>query len=222
MFRRQATGLVFLALIATACGTYRSDDVRTSGFLGDYSMLREGGKGEAQLVYVNPRADFSRYDKILIEPVTVWAGGDSDLAEIPEQELSDLANSLRLALEDHLSSDYRIVKEPGPGTLRLRGALTEATDPSRPMRIISTALPVGLALSTAKRLTLGTHAFVGSAGAEMEIVDAESGERLAAAVDRQVGRKLPESLSTWSDVHTAFEGWAERIASRLREERARG
>jgi hypothetical protein len=39
--------------------------VDTAGFLGDYSMLREGEGKEAQLVYLNPGADFSGYDAIM-------------------------------------------------------------------------------------------------------------------------------------------------------------
>ncbi len=45
--------------------------VTTSGFLGDYSMLREGGEGEAALVEVSPKADFAAHDKIILDPVTI-------------------------------------------------------------------------------------------------------------------------------------------------------
>jgi hypothetical protein len=46
-------------------------------FLGnDCSLLTVGGKDQIGLRYVNPAAQWSRYSKILIDPVTFW-GGDS-------------------------------------------------------------------------------------------------------------------------------------------------
>jgi hypothetical protein len=42
------------ALLAAGCvSTHRARSVETSGFLGDYSNLREGEGEEALLVYVN-------------------------------------------------------------------------------------------------------------------------------------------------------------------------
>ncbi len=40
-------------------------------------MMREGGEGEAALVYFNSKADFAAYDKIILDPVTLW---DADAA----------------------------------------------------------------------------------------------------------------------------------------------
>ena len=35
--------------------------IRTSGFLGDYSQLKEGRADQAQLIYIDSEADFSGY-----------------------------------------------------------------------------------------------------------------------------------------------------------------
>lgn len=43
-----------------------------SGFLGDYSQLKEVGGDKAMLVYVNPDADFSLYDKVILYSVSIW------------------------------------------------------------------------------------------------------------------------------------------------------
>ena len=66
-------GLLALSLALVACATTRqSPGVERSGFLGDYSQLREGGKDEAQLVYIKPAAGWSYYDAIMIDSVTIW------------------------------------------------------------------------------------------------------------------------------------------------------
>ena len=49
----------------------------SSGFLGnDYALLTPGetAKGQAGLRYFNPAAQWRRYNKVMIEPVTFWGG----------------------------------------------------------------------------------------------------------------------------------------------------
>ena len=60
----------------------RSPDLEPtdSGFLQNYSQLKPGRGDQAQLVFIDPNADFSPYEKVLIDPVVVWepsASGDA-------------------------------------------------------------------------------------------------------------------------------------------------
>jgi hypothetical protein len=53
-------------------GTKEIRDVQpVAGFLPNASLLQPGGSGRAALVYRNPTADFSRYNKVLLDPVTI-------------------------------------------------------------------------------------------------------------------------------------------------------
>jgi hypothetical protein len=40
--------------------------VPTSGFLGDYSQLQPGQEGQTALVYINPNAQWSKYNKVIL------------------------------------------------------------------------------------------------------------------------------------------------------------
>src|ERR1700758_897174 len=42
------------------------------GFLPNPSLLNPGGTGQASLVYRNPAANFSLYNKVILEPVAIW------------------------------------------------------------------------------------------------------------------------------------------------------
>jgi len=53
----------------------------TSGFLGDYSQLKPGNAGQAQLVYINPDAKWSDYSKVILEPVELWGDAKSKPSE---------------------------------------------------------------------------------------------------------------------------------------------
>lgn len=214
--------LVFaLLLLNWGCAkTYQARRVETSGFLGDYSQLNEGKDGEALLVYRNPAAVFSRYDKVIVDDISIWRPADSELAEVSDEDAQRLAQALHDAILEKLEEDYEIVRAPGPGVLRVRAAITEAAESYVVLDTMASVLPHVRAVSLVTRLTTGTSAFTGRASGEAEILDAVTGERLLAGVDRRVGNTaIRGALSSWDDVQETFDFWAERIRNRLREER---
>ncbi len=213
--------ILTVAVSVLGCGTtQQARRVETSGFLKDYSQLEGGKQGEALLVYINPDADFSAYDKVLLDDVTVWRAVDSNLADAPNEEIEELALGLHEAMVESLKEDYEIVHTAGPGTLRVRLAITEAAKSWVVMDTLTTVIPHSRLISGIQKLATGTHSFVGKASIEGEIRDAQSGERLAAAVDRRAGGKSFQGLlSSWDDVKGACDYWAGRLRDRLRDER---
>jgi hypothetical protein len=164
--RLTVLGLVGGMLLALAgCETEATatvgDSVRSSGFLSDYSMLRRGEEGQAISVYWNDQADFNSYTKIMIEPVTIWANLDAEVNEVPAEERQELANAFHQVLHDTLSEDFEIVQVPGPNTIRLRVALTEAIASNPTLDTISTYVPQARLVSTIFTLGSDTKAFVG-------------------------------------------------------------
>jgi hypothetical protein len=199
--------------------TQQSRDVETSGFLGDYAELKAGQGDEALLVYFNPTARWSQYDKILIDSVTLWRDAETD--DLPAEEAQMLTDHLYAALHKELSRDYEIVEAPGPGVLRLRAALTEAKGAKVVMNTVTSVIPQLRLLSTLGGMATGTAALVGKAGVEAELTDSLSGERLAAAVDARQGTKaIRAGVGKWSDLEQAFDHWAERFRLRLAELRS--
>ena len=87
--------LAFALLLVTACASRRSGPSREfSGFLDDYSLLRPGGPDDVALVYRNPDAQWTSYDKVLFEPVTLWRSGRHSLDAVPEGDLLRLLTDL--------------------------------------------------------------------------------------------------------------------------------
>jgi hypothetical protein len=140
--------VLIMCFLMTGCGTTKQGrGYEKSGFLGDYSNLREGGSGEAQLVYINEAADFSNYTKIIIDPVMIYAAEDSKLNSLPQKDLQAMVDYLDATLRDSLLNDYRIVQRPDAKTMRLRVAITEAKGSNVVMNPISTIVPQARALS---------------------------------------------------------------------------
>jgi len=85
------------------------------------------------------------------------------LSEVPAEERQELANTFHAALQEALSEDFEIVQVPGPNTIRVRVALTEAVASSPILDTISTYIPQARLVSTILTLGSDTKAFVGSA-----------------------------------------------------------
>lgn len=214
------TGSLFL------CGctsTYQKRFVQGSGFLGDYSQLKDRGGDTAMLSYVDPKADFRSYNKIMIDPIRAYAKDkDSSMAEMSKEDQKSLLNYFDAALREQLKSNYTLVSQPGPGVLRLRIAVTEASSSKVVLDTISSVVPFGAAASAAKALVTGKHLSVGEIGAECEGVDSLTGKRLFAAVDARVGQKWTlkfDKFNKWHTAEDAFDFWANQLKTRLTSER---
>jgi len=208
---------VFLASIGCAT-TQQADEVRPSGFLKNPSQLKEGDGDQALLTYRNPKAQWSRYSKIMILPVQLYAAQNADMKSDSKEERVALANYFTASLYGSLKQHFTIVRAPGPDVLKLRVALTDADQSEVLLDTISTVMPIGLALSTAKRVVTGSDTGVGFAQAEMEVLDSQTSTRLAAAVDKRYGTKaLRAKFGSWNHAQEAMDHWSEQIAMKLVE-----
>ena len=164
-----------------------------SGFLGDYSALRRGGGNRARLVYLDAAVDFSGYERVIIDPVVVWQSDEARFAGVPSTRREALAREFEVELERAFAEEFVVAEAAkGPGTLRVRNALTAAiardSDPQRLQYI----------------------------EVELELRDAITNARLAAAVDSKGtspsgAREAPQLV----EAGTAFKDWAERVAVRV-------
>lgn len=220
IFSLLVTSAVFLSTGCTKVQHARK--APKSGFLGDYSQLKEVGGDKAMLVYVNPDADFSIYDKVILDSVSIWYTENSKLQNIPEAERDNLAHYFYSAVRKQLEKNWQIVEQPGKDTLRIRLALTEAVGATKQMNNITTYLPPARLLSEGANLTTGSHLFVGEAAGEMEILDSTTGTRIGAFVDKRTGGKHYEgAVDKWSDVKKACDFWAELIGAEMTKRRAK-
>ena len=207
---------VLLVLLLGGCAARRATPpADMSGFLDDYSLLREGGKDDVRLVYRNPKADWPRYDKVLLEPVTLWRSGRKSLEPVPEADLLRLAADFQAAVRARLGEGFVLVDQAAPGTLRIRLGITDARA-SDPILDILTAAG-GVAHSAGDGpLDPETRRFIEGAVIEGEMRDAVSGELLAQGVDhRRSTGSLAGVIDTWADIDRAFARWADRVCGRL-------
>lgn len=214
-------GMIFIAvLFFSGCAASGMKDVETTGFLDDYSQLKPGGDDRAALVYVDPNVDFKAYDKLMFERVRVVFARNAQYryAEFDPAILKELTDYYQNALLEAVRDGYQIVEQPGPGVMRVRVAITELRASKPAANTVSTILPVGWAIAGATKAVSDENLGTGEAGTEFELVDAMSGGRLAAAVDKRQGGK-GVFRGKWDDTKDAFDLWAKRFRMRLDEAR---
>jgi hypothetical protein len=216
------TGLPLLALcllLLSACTTTQKvavnqADLNCAFLANDCSLLTIGGKDQTGLRYINPAAQWTQYNKVLIDPVTFW-GGDSTQISASDQQM--LVNYFSQQLNKELGQKFQIVTQPGPGVMKLDFAIVDAEAATPVLRSISMIVPQAHMLANLKYLATGTMPFVGAAQAEAKITDSVTGQILALAVDKRIGGG---SFTTgfqwhWGDAENAVNHWAELTANRL-------
>jgi hypothetical protein len=204
-----------IALSSAGCGVVRPlrerrGEPEHAGFLKDYSQLQPQEGYQAQEVYVNPQAAWSKYNAIFIDSVTLWMADPSKAPSKDDEQM--LTDMLYKALAEKIGEKFRRADRPGPGVIRVRAALTQAKGANVPLNAITTVIPQLRMVSTLGGVAADTAVLVGAASVEAELVDSITNERLAAAVDAVAGTKsLVRAFSKWADVQNACNNWAERL-----------
>ncbi|MGH7906064.1 MAG: DUF3313 domain-containing protein [Candidatus Binataceae bacterium] len=191
--------------------------IKTSGFLGDYSQLKPGREGQTALVYINPNVQWSKYNKVIVDPVQFWANADTKVSKEDQQALCTYFHNI--VEEDLRKGGFTIVDQPGPDVMRLELALTDANAATPGLRSVSVIVPQARVLNMVQSMATGSYAFVGGAQAEGQIIDSVTGERLAASVDKRVGGASLSAAAQWKwgDAENVMKYWAEKITARLEQ-----
>jgi hypothetical protein len=187
--------LLCLTAVLASCGLTQRVAVKSPARAGllDYSLLKPGGEGQADLRYINPVARWTQYRKIMIDPVTFW---DDDRG-VPAVDQQTLCDYFYEALMQQFGEHFEIVQRPGPGTMRLHVGITDATAATPVLRSVSMLVPQARVLATLKYLATGTYPFVGGAQVEARITDSQSGQMLGEWVERHIGGGSVEAAAQW-------------------------
>ena len=219
-YRTKAFPLVGLCLLLlSACATTQKvainqTDINCAFLANDCALLTVGGKDQVGLRYLNPAAQWTQYNKIMIDPVTFWSGSSSQLSPSDQQTL---ANYLSQQLNAQLGQKFEIVHQPGPGVMKFDAAIVDASSATPVLRTISMIVPQARVLSSLKYLATGSFPFVGGAQAELKISDSVSGQVLGLFVDKRIGGGAISNAFQWrwGDAENAVNHWAELATTRL-------
>jgi hypothetical protein len=181
-----------------------------AGFLSDYTKLKPNPNLENTVSYVrdDPAKNIHKYVAVIVDPPVVYVATNADSKDVPDRGRAALTEYFQAAITKAVESAFPVVKEPGPLVLRLRTAII--------------GVDVGPAGDKTGEAGLEHPVNIGKVGIEAELVDSETGEQIAAAVDRQ---NLGEGAMIGSANFTreeksraavqAFDGWAAHLRAFL-------
>ena len=209
--------LVVIFLVLTGCArTYQARHVEITGFLDDYSLLKDGGEDDALLSYWKKGVNWAAYKKIILEPVIIKKIPDSELNEMTHADGYRLQELLDYRMQEALKKSFKLVNKPGEDTLLVQLAITDVETSTVLFDMFSSVYPSARALSGLKRLVTGTESFVGKASIEGKIIDSTTGDLLMASADARAGGKtLVGSTSEWDDIEQAYQYWALQLSYQL-------
>ena len=177
--------LLPLVLALAACVS--SNDLHESGVLGDTSSFESRGP-DLLVQLLASDEQLATYKRVRIDRVHVFFEPGSAGRALPASSQRLLAKRFGKALRSEVGEHYELVQDLGlvqDDVLRIRVTLTE----------------VNLAHTDSDE--------VANATVEVEVVDALTGQRVAAAVSRRSARETPSSADDGLDeADHAFGQWA--------------
>jgi hypothetical protein len=220
--KRNIAGLTFTSLAILALGTPALGEVAATHdfdqtFLTDYSKLeaKPTDKG-VDYHYVAPGV-FDRlagYKGVMVDQPEVLISPDSPYKGDKPDNLKAIAEMMREALNERLiMGGYDVTEQPGPGIVYLRLALTDLELKKKKRGLLSYT-PIGAAVK------FGTDALkemmdkvdITHMAVQVEIVDSQSGEVLAAEV---AVRDRAKMRMEFGELESILASWGARIRCRL-------
>lgn len=129
--------------------------------------------------------DWRQYDKVIVDPVSIYRGQDNQFVKISEQDKVVLASYMQAQFTQRLRTRFAVVGAPAAGTLRVHLTLTGAKT-TTPVLGPFSHLDVGGGVYNTVQAARGKEgSMTGSVAYAVEIYDAPSNRLLSAYVTKQ-------------------------------------
>lgn len=183
---RKALLMTSLAACVALAGCASTQPVRYSGLASSEQLQAERGGKSGRIPYAySPQIDWRRYRGVIVEPVVIYRGPDSQFQKISETNKRRLADYMREQFTESLGRDFRVVDKPAPDAIRVKLTLTGAKTTTA---VLGTVLHFDLAGGpyNAVQGARGKEGMMmGSVMYAVEIEDASTGRLLNAYVAKQ-------------------------------------
>ena len=221
--RGLALGLAaFVALLGACAGEPTIQTGADAETIMDGRLARVDNT-RSSLVYVDPDADYGRYDSVLLVPLDVdhieiiQPNTTSSVAnrfnrdwELTDSDRSKLQDAFREAMEKAIADggDFSLAEDGGENVLRVEAMITQIA-PNAPKDDVQ---------SRGTRSTIITEG-AGSLSVAMMLADGDSGEVLAIIKDTRSGQSnmntINNSVTNMAEVRRHFRTWGMQLNNGL-------
>lgn len=189
-------------LITCAVGCSGSPNAHRSGFLDNYYQLRNDRDQVLDRVYQVQDRVLAQYTKFIIEPIVLHFAPSSEGGAVDPAKLQELMTYFDTYARETLGAKYDLVDQSGPGTARIRVALTDVKLGNTVMSVVPVSRIVGAGL--------------GGASFEAEVLDTVTRARIVAVVDSSSGKRFGSGgLNPLDNAKFVFRFWIDDFVRRL-------
>jgi hypothetical protein len=200
--------LLGTAAIAATAAPIGSLTLVESGFIGDLGDLQPQPSHALKHLYVKPGVDLTRYDSVMIDPVSTVILPKTSIPRIRDTDLVDICQEFTDQIAHRVGETRKVATAAGPNTLEIHVVLTDLI-PNR-------------ADFAFKDVSGFDRSFgVGAAAVQIEFRDSVTGQLLAAIVDAKHGEMFSFNMnkhSVWGDVDDIVMRWSNTIAKELTQQ----
>ena len=169
--------------------------------------------------WLKPGVDFSKYNKVMVAPISFLAADDSEakaLAEIDRAKLRELGEKCTQAVIDAIKQKYTVVSAPGPDVIAVRFGIIDLEKSYPVLSGVTSIAPPALAINLIRKGATGTWTGGGSTVAQLMATDSTTNVVIAAAQDKYEAGFF-ERFTTYGQAEDAFKSWGEKIAKFLEQ-----
>ena len=192
---RSACAFAVLALAVAACA---SATPTAPSSIPDAANMQRSPNVSGRLSWVKEGVDFRKYTSIMIAPVTIYDGTDTEWGNTSPADRTEIANYLQAAYSKAIGQNLRVVTRPGPNTLLLKMELVGVESNVPVASTVTRVYPAGLVANIFNQATDKPGTFAGSVTYAMSLFDSTNNTLLAAAVNK----KFPEALNVTATFST--------------------
>ncbi|WP_337159014.1 DUF3313 domain-containing protein [Pseudomonas putida] len=205
-----ATTVCLSSLLLSGCASKYVESDQYSGFLKDYSILKEekSPSGAPVMRWIKPGVNANAFRSVYIEPSQLYPR-PQPTEKVPQSTLQGITQYYDQALKSQFSKVLPLATSPGPGVLVVRPAITAvsaSTKSLRPYEVIPIAL-IAAGISTAT----GIRDQDTSIATEAAFIDGSNNQLVAEVVRKGAGTELENSSQVMQakDAKAVLDGWAQ-------------
>lgn len=201
--------LIASALILAGCTSHVTKTDKFSGFLGDYSNLKETktASGTPVLRWIDPSFKASNYSYLKYDPITYYPE-PQPTPQISKETLQGVLDYANSRLKPALGERLQLTDHAGPRTLIFRGAITGVNTSAEGLQfyeVIPVALVIAGAQTASGHRTRDTEVYF-----EAELIDASTGKPVFKVVRKGFGKQVSNDNQkvTTNDLKGVVDGLA--------------
>jgi len=182
--RLACRGIVLATLLATGAAAPAAEPEKPTG-LQSSADLTSNPANPNGLLYKRPDINYRQYLRFSFDPVQIYQGEGSSFSGTNETEKSELATFLLNEFKQSISERYGIASTPSPDVARIKLILVGIEANTPVLSTVTRLVPAGLAINALSAVANRQGTFMGSATYAIEFYDSQSGQLLAAALEKR-------------------------------------